>query len=280
VIRREQGGVKRYVHLSTGNYNDRTAKAYEDLGLFTAREDIAFDAGLFFNMITGYSAILTTQKLVAAPIALKHRLLELIDREARRSSPENPGRILGKMNSLADPEVIDALYRASRGGVKVQLIVRGICMLIPGAPGLSENITVRSVIDHYLEHSRIFYFANAGDEEIYLSSADWMPRNLERRVELMFPVFQEDHRRQILDTLEAYLRDTCQAWMLGRDGTWTRASPPPGEEPFRVQEYLLSRAALAAEAAGAVPGGEFIVRRSPPEETVPDFPGSGPRGDL
>jgi polyphosphate kinase len=274
VVRREQGGVKRYVHLATGNYNDRTAKIYEDLGLFTAREDIAFDAGLFFNMITGYSAILSTQKLLAAPIALKRRLLELIDREARRSTPENPGRILGKMNSLADPEVIDALYRASKGGVKVQLIVRGICMLIPAAPGLSENISVRSVIDHYLEHSRIIYFANAGEEEIYLSSADWMPRNLERRVELMFPVLQEDHRRQLLDTLEAYLRDTCQAWTLGRDGTWTRAAPLPGEEPFRVQEYLLSRAALAAEAAGDIPG-EFIVRRSPPEETAPASPSGG-----
>jgi polyphosphate kinase len=168
------------------------------------------------------------------------------------------------MNALADTDVIDALYRASQAGVKVFLAVRGICMLVPGVPGLSENIRVISIVDHYLEHSRIYYFANGGAEEFFLSSADWMPRNLERRVELMFPILQEDIRRRIFDILEAYFRDTSHARLLGQDGVWTPLEPPPGEEPFRVQEYLL---ALAGKASGNpwAPKQEFIVRRGPPE---------------
>jgi polyphosphate kinase len=265
VIRRENQGIKRYVHLATGNYNDRTAKLYEDLGLFTAREEIAFDAGLLFNMITGYSDIQYMRILVIAPTALKRRLLELIDREIKRSSREYPGKIMAKMNSLVDIEMIDALYRASQAGVKVLLNVRGICTLIPGIPGLSEHIRVISVVDNYLEHSRIFYFANAGAEELYLSSADWMPRNLERRIELMFPVLQEDIRSEILDILEAYFRDNCQARQLGSNSVWTRLQPAPGETPFRVQEYLLAQAAEAAEHSLAQKP-EFVVRRSPPSE--------------
>ncbi|MDR1948800.1 MAG: polyphosphate kinase 1 [Spirochaetaceae bacterium] len=262
VVRREQDGIKRYVHLSTGNYNDRTAKQYEDLCLFTAREDIAFDAGLIFNMITGYSAITPLRKLVIAPTALKRRLIELIGREAKRSGPENPGRIMAKMNALADTDVIDALYRASLAGVQIYLQVRGVCMLKPGLPGLSENIRVISIVDRYLEHSRIYYFANAGAEEFYLSSADWMPRNLERRIELMFPVQEESIREELRDTLEAGFRDNCQAHALS-GGNWTRSSPAAGEAPFRAQEYLLSRAQEKAENPHA-PKQEFIVRRAPP----------------
>jgi polyphosphate kinase len=178
VIRREKAGIKRYVHLSTGNYNDKTARQYEDLGLFTAREDIAMDASVFFNMLTGYSAIQSMRKLVIAPTFLKRRLLELIDREAKRSGQEHPDRIIAKLNSLADTDVIESLYRASKAGVKITLIVRGICMLIPGLPELSATIRVISIIGHYLEHSRIFYFANGGAEEYYLASADWMPRTI------------------------------------------------------------------------------------------------------
>ncbi|MDR3145730.1 MAG: polyphosphate kinase 1, partial [Treponema sp.] len=263
VIRREQGGIKRYVHLSTGNYNDKTAKQYEDICLFTARDDIAFDAGLLFNMITGYSAISAMRNLVIAPTALKRRLIELIGREANRSSPENPGRIMAKMNALADTDIIDALYRASRAGVQILLQVRGVCMLKPGLPELSESIRVVSVVDRYLEHSRIYYFANAGTEEFYLSSADWMPRNLERRVELMFPVQDEGLREELRDTLEACFRDNCQARILGSDGIWTRLSPAAGETAFQVQEYLLSRAREKAEHPWASKE-EFIVRRSPP----------------
>ena len=157
------------------------------MSLFTSNQEIANDATLFFNMISGYSAIMSTRRLVMAPIDLKPKLISLIDREIERSVPERPGRIVAKMNSLADPEMISALYRASRAGVRVMLNVRGICMLVPGVAGMSENITVVSVIDRYLEHTRIFWFENGGADELYLSSADWMPRNLDRRVELMFP---------------------------------------------------------------------------------------------
>ncbi|MDR2784615.1 MAG: polyphosphate kinase 1 [Treponema sp.] len=263
VIRREQDGIKRYVHLSTGNYNDKTAMLYEDIGMFTAWEDIAFDAGLLFNMITGYSVIHATRQLVIAPTNLKHRLIELIDQETKRSSPQMPGRIMAKMNSLADSDVIQALYRASRAGVRILLNIRGICMLIPGAPGLSENIRVVSIVDRYLEHSRIFFFASGGNEEMYLSSADWMPRNLERRVELMFPVLQADIREEIRDILEACFRDNQQSWQLGADGVWTRRAPDKEEEPFCAQEYFLARAERAAENPWAAKQ-EFIVRRGSP----------------
>ncbi|MDR0597670.1 MAG: polyphosphate kinase 1, partial [Treponema sp.] len=263
VIRRESEGIKRYVHLSTGNYNDRTARQYEDLGLFTAREDIAADASVFFNMLTGYSAILSMRTLVMAPAFLKRRLIELIEREANRSSREHPGRIIAKMNALADPDVIEALYRASNAGVRITLAIRGICMLIPGLAGLSENIAVISVVGHYLEHSRAYYFANGGSGEYYLASADWMPRNLERRVELMFPVLQEDIKERIRDILDAYCRDTVQAWKLNSGGSWSRLSPARGEKPFSAQEYFLSRAAKAGETLRA-PRREFVVRRSLP----------------
>ncbi|MDR3160084.1 MAG: polyphosphate kinase 1 [Spirochaetaceae bacterium] len=264
VIRRESGGIRRYTHLSTGNYNDRTAKQYEDIGIFTSNDDIAFDASLVFNMITGYSVVLRTKNLVVAPAALKDKLLRLIEREAKRSSQEYPGKILAKMNALADKEMIDALYRASQAGVKILLNVRGICMLVPGVPGLSENIRVVSIVDHYLEHGRIFYFANGGAEELFLSSADWMTRNLERRVELMFPVIQEDLKKRVYTILETYFRDNCQARLLSRDGTWTALTPPPGEGAVRAQAFFLDRAA-AAERPWASRE-EFTVRRSPPGE--------------
>jgi polyphosphate kinase len=267
IIRRENYRIKRYVHLSTGNYNDKTARLYEDLGLFTAREEIAYDAGLFFNMITGYSVIQSMRNLVIAPTGLKYRLLDLIDRETKRSSQKYPGRIIAKMNALADRDMIQALYRASAAGVKVLLNIRGVCMLVPGAPGLSEHIRVISIIDRYLEHSRIFYFANGGAEELYLSSADWMPRNLERRVELMVPVLQEDLRRQVLSLLEAYFRDNCQARVLGSDGVWRRLEPRPGEKPFRVQRTLLEQAQALSEPLWTNHQ-EFIVRRPPAPSAV------------
>jgi len=267
VMRREYNRIKRYVHLSTGNYNDKTAKLYEDISLFTAREDIAFDAGLLFNMITGYSSVQAMNRLVIAPTALKRKLLELIMREISRSSPEAPGRIMAKMNALADPEMINALYRASQAGVKVLLNVRGICTLVPGIKGLSENIRIISIIDHYLEHSRIYYFSNGGAEELYLASADLMTRNLERRVELMFPVLSEDLRRTIIEGLSSYFKDNTHAWLLDSSGAWSRLEPGSGEKPFRVQPYFHTMASKAY--AGELPGSasdEFIVRRSPPSK--------------
>ena len=262
VLRREHERIKRYVHLSTGNYNDKTAKAYEDLCLFTCRDEIAYDASLLFNIITGYSLRQATQRLAIAPYSLKPRLLELIEREAKRADQNYPGKIIMKCNSLTDTDVINALYRASRTGVKIFLCIRGICALVPGVEGSSENIHVISVIDRYLEHSRIYWFANGGAEEIYLSSADLMPRNLDRRIEIMFPVLDEKIRMELLSILNAYFLDNCQARVLDSSGAWKRLSPPSGEAPFRVQKDMLSRAARDSSSPGPVKQ-EFIVRRRP-----------------
>ncbi len=265
VIRKESGGVKRYVHLSTGNYNDRTAKLYGDICLFTAHSGIASDISLFFNMITGYSVINNTNRLIIAPVAMKAKLISLIDRETWRAERENPGKIIAKMNSLGDTDVIKALYRASQAGVKIYLNIRGICMLVPGIPGLSENIEVVSIIDRYLEHSRIFCFSNGGAAEYYLSSADWMTRNLERRVELMFPVLQEDTIKRIAHILECYFMDNSQARILQKDGTWIRRKPGKGEPSFNTQEHFYQRIKEMTGNSWA-PKQEFIVRRSPPAQ--------------
>ncbi len=262
VVRREADGTHRYVHLSTGNYNDRTAKFYEDMSLFTENHEIVNDATLFFNMISGYSGILHTRRLIMAPVDLKPQLISLIDREIERSIPEKPGYIMAKMNSLADPDIIDALYRASREGVRIQLNVRGICMLVPGVPGMSETITVRSVIDRYLEHARILWFQNGGAEELYLASADWMPRNLDRRVELMFPVLQESIRNDIRDILDLYFRDNTHAHELNADGVWKRLVPGKDEKKIRVQETLYRREKERQERFERSPRREFIVRRN------------------
>jgi polyphosphate kinase len=263
VLRREHERIRRYVHLSTGNYNDKTARAYEDICLFSCREEIAYDAGLLFNMITGYSQRQAMQRLVIAPYSLKPRLLELIERETKRSDQKYSGKIMMKCNSLTDTDIINALYRASCAGVKIFLCVRGICALVPGVPGLSEHIRVISIIDRYLEHSRIYGFANGGADEIYLSSADLMPRNLERRVELMFPVHDEQIRIELLSVLNAYFRDNTQARELDSSGGWKRLKPAAGETPFRVQKDMLERASGDAGSPGPVKQ-EFIVRRSPP----------------
>lgn len=263
VIRRERGGIKRYVHLSTGNYNDKTAKLYGDVCLFTTQPNIASDISLLFNMVTGYSVINNTNKIIIAPMAMKIKLIFLIDRETQRAAKEKPGTIIAKMNSLGDIDVIKALYRASQAGVKIHLNVRGICMLVPGVPGLSENIEVISIVDRYLEHARIFYFSNGGAGEYYLSSADWMTRNLERRVELMFPLLQEDTIKQAAHILECYLKDNCQARVLQKDGSWIRRKPGKGESPFNAQEYFYKRIEEMTGNSWA-PKQEFIVRRSPP----------------
>lgn len=262
VIRRETDGTHRYVHLSTGNYNDRTATFYADMSLFTANREIANDATVFFNMISGYSGILHTKRLVMAPVDLKPQLLSLIDREIERSMPEKPGCIMAKLNSLADPEIIDALYRASRAGVRIKLNVRGICMLIPGVPGMSETIRVVSIIDRYLEHSRMVWFQNGGADELYLSSADWMPRNLDRRVELMFPVLQETIRDEMREILELYFTDNTHAHELSSNGTWKRLKPSKDEKRVRVQEFLYRKEKEKQDLYEKTPQREFIVRRN------------------
>ncbi|MFW5743599.1 MAG: polyphosphate kinase 1 [Spirochaetota bacterium] len=264
VVRREQNGIRRYVHLGTGNYNDKTARLYTDLGLFTARPDVAYEVGLFFNAITGYSAIPVLNKLCMAPVGMKTRLLQLIERETLRAKSDIQGRILAKLNSLADPEVIDALYRASQAGVTVKLNIRGICMLLPGVPGLSERISVTSIVDRYLEHARVYYFHNGGTPEVYAASADWMPRNLERRVELMFPIEDEQARSRAVSVLETAFADTTHAHAMQPDGSYTPVSPSDDADPVRSQLVFHERARDRADQDDATNQKVFEVRRKPP----------------
>lgn len=243
VIRREGDSLLRYVHLATGNYNPKTAKLYSDISLFTTNLKIANDATLFFNLVTGYSTIQNMENLAMAPVTIKSRLLSMIQREIDRSSPENPGLIMAKMNSLCHEEVIEALYKASKAGVKILLNVRGICMLVPGVPDLSENIKVVSIVDRYLEHSRIFYFQNAGASELYCSSADWMSRNLDRRIELMFPILDKDCFLDVKSILETYFEDNTNASYLLPNGEWRLLSEEKNEneESKRAQEILYEK---------------------------------------
>jgi polyphosphate kinase len=264
IVRRSAEGITRFAHLGTGNYNDKTARLYTDFGLLTSRSDVVYELGLFFNAITGYSAIPSLKTLAMAPVNLKARVLQLIDRERLRSESGEAGLIIAKLNSLADPDVIEALYSASAAGVEVQLNVRGVCMLRPGLKGLSESITVVSVVDRFLEHARAFYFENGGAPEVYCSSADWMPRNLERRVELMFPVEDHSARARVVSALKAAFLDNVHGHLIGPDGRSTRIRPAASAE-FESQRHLQE----AAEARVSETHGEdlstFEVRRTPPE---------------
>lgn len=222
VVRKEEEGIARYVHLGTGNYNDATAKLYTDMGLLTCSEAIGEDATAVFNMLSGYSEPLNWNKLSLAPLWLKDKFLFLIGRETENARRGRKAKIIAKVNSLCDRDVIAALYKASAAGVKIQLIVRGICCLRVGIPGVSENIKVRSIVGNFLEHSRIFYFENDGDPEIYMGSADWMPRNLERRVEILFPVEKEELKQRIIHILDVQLRDNVKANVLTKDNIYEK----------------------------------------------------------
>ncbi|WP_371375128.1 RNA degradosome polyphosphate kinase [Sporomusa aerivorans] len=222
VVRQEQDGIKRYVHMGTGNYNDATAKMYTDLGLFTANEQFGADASAFFNVLSGYSDPPVWNKIVVAPLGLREKIKELIDREIEFAKAGSGGRIIAKMNSLVDKDIVLKLYEASCHGVKIDLIIRGICALRPGVAGVSQTITVRSIVGRFLEHHRIFYFGNGGDERIFLSSADWMPRNLNERVELFFPIEDVSHIERIKDILETTLADNQKAYVMKKDGTYRR----------------------------------------------------------
>ena len=223
VVRREEDGIRRYVHLGTGNYNDSTAKLYTDCGMFTCSEEIGEDATAVFNMLSGYSEPASWNKLIVAPIWLRSKFLKMIRRETKNATEGRPAKIIAKMNSLCDKEMIAALYEASASGVQIDLIVRGICCLRVGIPGVSENIRVRSIVGNFLEHSRIFYFYNNGNPEIYMGSADWMPRNLDRRVEIVFPVENESLKKKAYHILEAELSDNVKASMMQADGSYVKA---------------------------------------------------------
>ncbi len=241
VVRREEEGIVRYVHLGTGNYNDATAKLYTDVGLLTASNAIGEDATAVFNMISGYSEPPVWNKLTLAPIWLRNRFLYLINREAENARAGRPARIIAKMNSLCDKDIIAALYEASGAGVEIHLIVRGICSLIPGVQGLSENISVRSIVGNFLEHSRIYCFANGGNEEIYCSSADWMPRNLDKRVEILFPVEKEELKNELMHILELELEDNVKSHIKMGDGSYVKVDRR-GKAPVNSQEIFCKEA--------------------------------------
>ncbi len=243
VIRRDEDGIRSYVHLSTGNYNPTTARLYTDVGLLTCRPAFGQDAANLFNLLTGICQFQTMRKLLVAPFDLHERMLKLIERETDNARRGLPARIIAKMNSLVDEKVIEALYRAAQAGVKIDLIVRGICCLRPGVKGVSDNITVRSIVDRFLEHSRIFYFENACQPEIILSSADWMPRNFFRRIEIGFPVEDGNLRERLTSEILALsLADNAKARFLQADGSYRRAQPAPGEKPRRSQFEFIAAA--------------------------------------
>lgn len=241
VVRREEEGIRRYVHLGTGNYNDSTAKLYTDCGLLTCNEKIGQDATAVFNMLSGYSEPSTWNKLVVAPLWMRNRFLHLIEMEAEHARKGQKAHIIAKMNSLCDQEIIAALYAASAAGVKIELIVRGICCLKTGIPGISENITVRSIVGNFLEHARIFYFYSNGQEEIYMGSADWMPRNLDKRVEIIFPVEDEKIKKELMHILDVQLSDNTKAHLLQPDGSYTKPDKR-GQTPVCAQEYFCQEA--------------------------------------
>ena len=265
VVRKEEDGIRRYLHLATGNYNDVTAKIYTDLGLFTANESFGEDASEFFNMLSGFSIPQSWRRLIPAPLWMKDYFIARIRREADNARAGKPARIIAKINSLVDETVIKALYTASNAGVKIDLIVRGICCLRAGVPGMSENITVRSITGRFLEHSRIFYFYNEGHEDMYLASADWMPRNLNRRVELLFPIEDPDCRARVKEVLDVELADTVRAHFLSPDGTYHKLDLR-GKEKVDSQQKLIDLAdAAVAERHKSIDKHEFIPEESPRE---------------
>lgn len=241
VVRREEDGIRRYVHLGTGNYNDSTAKLYTDMGLLTCSEPIGEDATAVFNMLSGYSEPLSWNKLSLAPLWLKDKFLNLINREREYARQGKPAHIIAKMNSLCDVDVMAALYKASAAGVKIELIIRGICCLKVGIPQVSENITVRSIVGNFLEHGRVFYFENGGNPEYYMGSADWMPRNLERRVEILFPVEDVELRKELWHILEGQLADTMKAHILQPDGTYEKVDKR-GKKQYCAQDAFCEEA--------------------------------------
>jgi polyphosphate kinase len=250
VVRREPDGIRRYIHIGSGNYNSKTARLYTDIGLITCSPSIGADVSDLFNSLTGYSRQRLYRKLLVAPVNLRDRFLDLLRREADSARAGRPARIVGKMNALVDPIIIDELYRASQAGVEIDLIVRGICCLRPGLPDVSERIRVISIVGRFLEHSRLWYFSNDGAEEFYIGSADWMPRNFDRRVEAVTPVESPANHERLRSLLATYLQDNRQAWELSADGEWTQRMPDG--QVRASHEQLLRNSWGGARAFGAL----------------------------
>jgi polyphosphate kinase len=249
VVRREPDGIQRYVHFGTGDYSETTARLFSDISLLTRDEELGADATDFFNSVTSHAYAQRFRKIDAAPAGLRTKLIEMIQIETQRKKLGQKAAIIAKLNALGDQAVIDALYEASQQGVEIRLIVCGLCCLRPGVKGLSENIRVISIVDRFREHSRVFYFYHGGDERVFISSADWMPRNLDRRVELLVPVQEPTAQRRLIANLEAYLRDNVKAATLQRDGTTRRVKIAAKKDRFRSQEALYQRAVAAVKAA-------------------------------
>lgn len=264
VVRREDDGIRRYVHLGTGNYNDSTAKLYTDLGLMTCSAPIGEDATAVFNMLSGYSEPVGWNKLSLAPIWLKERFLILIRREQEHAENGGEGHIMAKMNSLCDPDVIAALYEASAAGVTIELLIRGICCLKVGIPGVSEHISVRSIVGNFLEHSRIFYFHNGGQEEVYCASSDWMPRNLEKRVEILFPIEQENLKREVIHILDVEFQDNVKAHLLQPDDTYVKADRR-GKASVSSQDYFVEEAKEKVRVESSAYTGRVFIPEEPAE---------------
>ena len=247
-MRREAGGIKRYCHLGTGNYHPRTARAYTDYGLFTCEDEIGADVHELFLQLTSLTQTPKLARLTQSPFGMHEMVLGKLAREAEHARAGRPARVIAKMNALVDPQAIEALYRCSRAGVKVDLIVRGVCALRPGVPGVSENISVRSIVGRFLEHSRVFYFENGGEPDLFCASADWMERNFFRRVEVAFPISLPEHAARIRRDLDVYLADNCQAWALRPDGSYERLTKD-GERAVNAQAELLTTYAAGPIAA-------------------------------
>lgn len=262
VVRREEEGIRRYVHLGTGNYNDSTAKQYTDCGILTCDAKIGEDATAVFNMLSGYSEPSTWNKLVVAPIWMRNRFLHMIRMEEEHARNGQEARIVAKINSLCDQEIIAALYSASAAGVKIDLIVRGICCLITGIPGVSENITVRSIVGNFLEHARIFYFYSNGNEEVYMGSADWMPRNLDKRVEIVFPVEDPQIKKEVMNILKIQMEDNMKAHVLQPDGTYVKPDRR-GKPPICAQDYFCQEAQEKAREKKTSPDKRVFIPAEP-----------------
>jgi polyphosphate kinase len=278
VVRQEGKKVRRYVHMGTGNYNPTTALVYTDLGLFTADKMIADDVSAMFNFLTGYSQENEWQKLAVAPMSLRKRTIELIDEQAERAREGKKSRIFAKLNSLVDRRTIESLYRASQAGVPIDLVIRGICCLRPGLPTISENIRVRSIVDRFLEHSRILVFGEGAKQQVFLSSADWMPRNFDRRVEVMYPVEAEDLRWRIVEEIiPAYLQDNCRARVLLADGSYAKAERGTDEPEFRSQMELLKTTTPRVVPSLPEPTPATLVASAPSHEAVVESNGAPER---
>jgi polyphosphate kinase len=277
IVRREKGKLRRYAHLSTGNYNTTTARLYTDISYMTARPSICEDVSSLFNLLTGYSAPPKWNSLIVAPLGLHEAVLGLINREAEHARAGRPARIVAKMNALVDPDVIEALYRASQAGVQITLLVRGICCLRPGVPKVSETIEVRALIDRFLEHGRIFWFSNGGKDEVYITSADWMPRNFHRRVEVMVPMEDPNLRARLQEILNTQMMDTAKSWRLQSEGSYVRLQPKTGQAPVRCQSRFMemTRDKVKVGDASGRPSTRFHLS---PAQPMLGFDGDSPTG--